>query len=135
MLFVNYSIIDKMVKHVKYHSFDYVPDSWGFTDSSHFNYLICLVTEVFMMYISYLCWITLLLNKHTEAVKTLLRNLTTKKLLRIDKLTTKNIYMLSSLGNSKLGQSNNYIKINYSELTHQDLLIKWISFFSSFYVW
>lgn len=34
-----------------FHNFDYVPDSWGFADNGNFNYLICLVTEAFMMYI------------------------------------------------------------------------------------
>lgn len=34
--------------------------------------------------------------------------------------------MLSNLGNKKLGQDNKTIKINYNELVHQDLLIKWL---------
>lgn len=70
--------------------------------------------------------IALLLNKNVEAIKTLLRVLINKKLIRIDKLTRKNYYMLSSLGNNKLGQTNKISKINYNELAHQDLLIKWL---------
>ena len=70
--------------------------------------------------------IALLLNKNVEAIKTLLRVLINKKLIRIDNLTRKNYYMLSSLGNQKLGQGNKIIKINYNELAHQNLLIKWL---------
>lgn len=70
--------------------------------------------------------IALLLNKHVQAVETLLRDLMTKKLVRIDRLTIKNIYTISSLGNRKLGKGSTSIKINYNELTHQDLLIKWL---------
>lgn len=33
------------------HNFDYVPASWTFTDSGHFNYLMCLFSEGFMIYI------------------------------------------------------------------------------------
>ncbi|WP_174481649.1 Mbov_0396 family ICE element transmembrane protein [Spiroplasma endosymbiont of Danaus chrysippus] len=33
------------------HNFDYVPASWTFTDNSHFNYLLCLFSEGFMIYI------------------------------------------------------------------------------------
>ena len=64
--------------------------------------------------------------KNVEAIKTLLRVLINKKLIRIDNLTRKNYYMLSSLGNQKLGQGNKIIKINYNELAHQNLLIKWL---------
>ncbi|WP_308150272.1 hypothetical protein [Spiroplasma sp. AdecLV25b] len=67
------------------------------------------------------------ITKTFLAVKTLLRVLVDKKLIRVDQLTRKNIYMLSSLGNNKSGQGKNYIKINYNELAHQDLLIKWVS--------
>ncbi|WDA55055.1 MAG: hypothetical protein PPFGHCPK_01536 (plasmid) [Spiroplasma endosymbiont of Drosophila atripex] len=71
--------------------------------------------------------ISLLLNKHIRAVDTLLRDLMTKKLIRVDQLTRKNIYTLSSLGNRKLGKASTSIRINYNELVHQDLLIKWVS--------
>ena len=71
--------------------------------------------------------IALLLNKNVEATKTLLRVLINKKLIRIDNLTRKNYYMISSLGNNKLGQGNKITKINYNELAHQDLLIKWLA--------
>ncbi|WP_338982122.1 Mbov_0396 family ICE element transmembrane protein [Spiroplasma endosymbiont of Eupeodes luniger] len=33
------------------HNFDYVPASWTFADSGHFNYLMCLFSEGFMIYI------------------------------------------------------------------------------------
>uniref|UniRef100_UPI001AEFC5E9 hypothetical protein n=1 Tax=Borreliella valaisiana TaxID=62088 RepID=UPI001AEFC5E9 len=59
-----------------------------------------------------------------RAVDTLLRDLMTKKLIRVDQLTRKNIYTLSSLGNRKLDKASTSIRINYNELTHQDLLIK-----------
>ncbi|WDA54979.1 MAG: hypothetical protein PPFGHCPK_01460 (plasmid) [Spiroplasma endosymbiont of Drosophila atripex] len=71
--------------------------------------------------------IALLLNKHVQAVETLLRDLMTKKLLRVNQLTIKNIYTLSSLGNRKLGKASTSIRINYNELQHQDLLIKWLA--------
>lgn len=70
--------------------------------------------------------LSLLLNKEMEAINSLLKYLISKKLIRIDKLTRKNYYMLSSLGNNKLGKGNKTIKINYNELAHQDLLIKWL---------
>lgn len=70
--------------------------------------------------------LSLLLNKNVEAINSLLKYLISKKLIRIDKLTRKNYYMLSSLGNQKLGQGNKIIKINYNELTHQNSLIKWL---------
>ncbi|WP_342254663.1 hypothetical protein [Spiroplasma endosymbiont of Zeiraphera isertana] len=35
--------------------------------------------------------------------------------------------MLSSLGNRKLGKASTSIIINYNELQHQDLLIKWLA--------
>lgn len=70
--------------------------------------------------------IAMLLNKDVGTVDTLVRILTNKKLLRVDQLTRKNIYMLSSLGNRKLGKESKSIRINYNELQHQDLLIKWI---------
>ncbi|BDT05202.1 BlaI/MecI/CopY family transcriptional regulator [Spiroplasma ixodetis] len=70
--------------------------------------------------------IALLLNKNNATVDTLIRILNNKKLLRVDQLTRKNIYMLSSLGNRKLGKKSKSIRINYNELKHQDLLIKWL---------
>ncbi|WP_342260552.1 hypothetical protein [Spiroplasma endosymbiont of Notiophilus biguttatus] len=71
--------------------------------------------------------ISLLLNKEINAVDWLIRALIDKKLIRVDQLTRKNIYMLSSLGNRKLGKKSKTIRINYNELTHQDLLIKWLT--------
>ncbi|MBP1525586.1 MAG: hypothetical protein H9Q65_03110 [Spiroplasma ixodetis] len=70
--------------------------------------------------------IVLLLNKNYFTVDDSIRELVKKKLLKVDQLTRKNIYILSSLGNCKLGKKKKYIKINYNELVHQDLLIKWL---------
>ena len=33
------------------HHFTYVPDAWNFDDSNHFNYIICLFSECFMIYL------------------------------------------------------------------------------------
>jgi len=71
--------------------------------------------------------IALLLNKNNATVDTLIRILNNKKLIRVDQLTRKNIYILSSLGNRKLGKKSKSIRINYNELKHHDLLIKWLS--------
>ncbi|WJG71417.1 hypothetical protein [Spiroplasma ixodetis] len=71
--------------------------------------------------------ISLLLNKEINAVDWLIRALIDKKLIRVDQLIRKNIYMLSSLGNRKLGKKSKIIRINYNELAHQDLLIKWLA--------
>lgn len=67
-----------------------------------------------------------LLQKKQKATERLIAILVSKKLLRVDQLTNKNIYMLSSLGNRKLGKESKNIRINYNELAHQDLLIKWL---------
>lgn len=71
--------------------------------------------------------ITLLLNKNINTTKIIIRSLIVKKLVRVDQLTIKNIYILSSLGNRKLGKASTSIRINYNELVHQDLLIKWLT--------
>ncbi|MBP1525247.1 MAG: hypothetical protein H9Q65_05255 [Spiroplasma ixodetis] len=70
--------------------------------------------------------IALLLNKNIHTIKSAIDELVPKNLLRVDQLTRKNIYMLSSLGNRKLGKKSKSIRINYNELKHQDLLIKWL---------
>ncbi|MBP1525870.1 MAG: hypothetical protein H9Q67_05170 [Spiroplasma ixodetis] len=54
--------------------------------------------------------IALLLNKNNATVDTLIRILNNKKLIRVDQLTRKNIYMLSSLGNRKLGKKSKTIR-------------------------
>lgn len=69
----------------------------------------------------------LLNNKNYHTTKRLLDELVAKRLVKIDKLTRKNIYILSALGNRKLGRESKTIRINYNELNHQDMLIKWIS--------
>ncbi|WP_425380845.1 MarR family transcriptional regulator [Spiroplasma endosymbiont of Polydrusus pterygomalis] len=50
--------------------------------------------------------IAMLLNQDVGTVATLVRILVNKKLLRVDQLTRKNIYMLSNLGNRKLDNFN-----------------------------
>ncbi|WP_342273179.1 BlaI/MecI/CopY family transcriptional regulator [Spiroplasma endosymbiont of Acasis viretata] len=60
--------------------------------------------------------IALLLNKNNATVDTLIRILNNKKLIRVDQLTKKNIYTLSSLGNRKLGKKSKNIRINYNRL-------------------
>ncbi|WDA55040.1 MAG: hypothetical protein PPFGHCPK_01521 (plasmid) [Spiroplasma endosymbiont of Drosophila atripex] len=71
--------------------------------------------------------IALLLNKNINTTKTIIRSLIAKNLVRVDQLTIKNIYILSSLGNRKLGKASTSIRINYNELQHQNLLIKWLA--------
>lgn len=67
-----------------------------------------------------------LLQKKQKATERLIAIIVSKKLLQVDQLTNKNIYILSSLGNRKLGKESRSIRINYNELAHQDLLIKWL---------
>nr|WP_011225098.1 hypothetical protein [Spiroplasma kunkelii]AAS59575.1 hypothetical protein SKUN_p0055 [Spiroplasma kunkelii CR2-3x] len=49
-----------------------------------------------------------------------------KKIITANKLTRKNIYVLSSSGNYYFGRKAHQIKINFYELPHQDILIKWL---------
>lgn len=71
--------------------------------------------------------ISILLNKHIEAVKMLLRNLNRKNMIKIDNTTRKNYYMLTHKGNSYLGREHKKtIRINYNEIPHQATLIKWL---------
>ncbi|MBH8623306.1 hypothetical protein D6D54_07530 [Spiroplasma poulsonii] len=70
--------------------------------------------------------IALLLNKNIYTIQTHLTRLIKKKLISANKLTRKNIYVLSSSGNYYLGRKAHQIKINFNELPHQDMLIKWL---------
>ncbi|WP_426606015.1 hypothetical protein [Spiroplasma endosymbiont of Glossina fuscipes fuscipes] len=71
--------------------------------------------------------IALLLNKPIESAKTNLKTLHKKQFYKIDKTTRKNIYTLTHKGNSYLGRVHKKsIKVNYYELPHQDMLIKWL---------
>lgn len=71
--------------------------------------------------------IALLLNKPIESAKTNLKTLYKKQLYKIDKTTRKNIYVLTHKGNSFLGRVHKKsIQINFNELPHQDMLIKWL---------
>ncbi|KAI92016.1 replication-relaxation family protein [Spiroplasma melliferum] len=71
--------------------------------------------------------IALLLNKPIESAKTNLKTLQKKQLYKIDKTTRKNIYFLSHKGNTFVGRVHKKsIKVNYYELAHQDMLIKWL---------
>jgi predicted transcriptional regulator len=71
--------------------------------------------------------IALLLNKPLESAKTNLKTLQKKQFYKIDKTTRKNIYVLTHKGNSFLGREHKKsIQINFYELAHQDMLIKWL---------
>lgn len=70
--------------------------------------------------------ISLLLNKNIYTIQTHLTRLIKKKLITANKLTRKNIYVLSSGGNYYFGRKAHQIKINFNELPHQDMLIKWL---------
>lgn len=71
--------------------------------------------------------IALLLNKPIESAKTNLKTLQKKQLYKIDKTTRKNIYFLSHKGNTFVGRVHKKsIQINFNELPHQDMLIKWL---------
>lgn len=71
--------------------------------------------------------IALLLNKNKKTVESQLSVLVKKKLITADKLTRKNIYVLSSSGNYHFARHAHQIKINFNELKHQDILIKWLT--------
>jgi len=71
--------------------------------------------------------ISLLLNKNKNTVEKQLYILINKKLITANKLTRKNIYVLTHKGNSYLGRVHKKsIQINFNELLHQDMLIKWL---------
>lgn len=70
----------------------------------------------------------LLLNKNKNTAEKQLYILVNKKLIATNKLTRKNIYVLTYKGNTFVGRKHKKaIKINYYELTHQDMLIKWLA--------
>ncbi|AXF97236.1 hypothetical protein [Spiroplasma phoeniceum] len=69
--------------------------------------------------------ISLLLNKNIKSTENRLAVLVKKKLITANKLTRKNIYVLTHKGNSYLGRVHKKsIQINFYELPHQDMLIK-----------
>lgn len=71
--------------------------------------------------------VSLLVNKKKRATEELLKTLHKKGLIKIDKHTHRNIYLLSHKGNTFVGRDHKKsIKINCYELPHQDLLIKWL---------
>ncbi|WP_424527508.1 hypothetical protein [Spiroplasma endosymbiont of Glossina fuscipes fuscipes] len=71
--------------------------------------------------------ISLLLNKNIKSTENRLAVLVKKKLIIANKLTRKNIYVLTHKGNSFLGRVHKKsIQINFYELAHQDMLIKWL---------
>lgn len=71
--------------------------------------------------------ISLLVNKKKRATEELLKTLHKKGLIKVDKHTHRNIYLLSHKGNTFAGRKHKKsIKINCYELPHQDILIKWL---------
>nr|WP_011310428.1 BlaI/MecI/CopY family transcriptional regulator [Spiroplasma citri]CAI93809.1 hypothetical protein [Spiroplasma citri] len=71
--------------------------------------------------------VALLLNKNKNTVEKQLYILINKKLIIANKLTRKNIYVLTHKGNSYLGREHKKsIQINFYELAHQDMLVKWL---------
>jgi hypothetical protein len=74
-----------------------------------------------------LFWCSLLVNKKKRATEELLKTLHKKGLIKVDKHTHRNIYLLSHKGNTFAGREHKKsIKINCYELPHQDMLIKWL---------
>lgn len=71
--------------------------------------------------------ISLLLNKNETTIRSQLKALKYKKLILVNKLTTKNIYYLSALGRRYFSKKNQSIKINFAESKLQNLLISWLT--------
>ncbi|BDT05201.1 hypothetical protein [Spiroplasma ixodetis] len=71
--------------------------------------------------------ISLLLNKNEATIRSQLKALKYKKLILVNKLTTKNIYYLSALGRRYFGKKSQSIKINFAESKLQNLLISWLT--------
>lgn len=71
--------------------------------------------------------IALLLNKNIQTIETQKKKLLKLKMLNIDTLPKKNYFTLTSKAQSHLGREHKKsIQVNYYELAHQDLLIKWL---------
>ncbi|MBW3059307.1 hypothetical protein D6D54_07700 [Spiroplasma poulsonii] len=71
--------------------------------------------------------IALLLNKNIKTIQLQKEQLVNLKMLNVDTLPKKNYYTLTSKAQSHLGRIHKKsIKVNYYELQHQDMLIKWL---------
>lgn len=71
--------------------------------------------------------VALLLNKNIKTIQLQKAKLINLKMLNVDKLPKKNYYTLTSKAQSHLGRVHKKsIKVNYYELQHQDMLIKWL---------
>lgn len=71
--------------------------------------------------------ISLLLNKKENITYKFVMKLVSNKFLNVDTLPKKNYYTLTSKAQSHLGREHKKsIKVNYYELPHQDMLIKWL---------
>ncbi|GAA6238926.1 MAG: hypothetical protein SPLM_10430 [Spiroplasma phoeniceum] len=71
--------------------------------------------------------ISLLLNKKENITYKFIMKLVSNKFLNVDTLPKKNYYTLTSKAQSHLGREHKKsIKVNYYELPHQDMLIKWL---------
>lgn len=71
--------------------------------------------------------IALLLNKNIKTIQLQKEKLINLKMLNVDTLPKKNYYTLTSKAQSHLGRVHKKsIKVNYYELAHQDMLIKWL---------
>lgn len=71
--------------------------------------------------------ISLLLNKKENITYKFVMKLVSNKFLNVDTLPKKNYYTLTSKSQSHLGRVHKKsIKVNYFELQHQDMLIKWL---------
>ncbi|MFW4370883.1 MAG: hypothetical protein EHV01_002960 [Spiroplasma sp. hy2] len=69
----------------------------------------------------------LLLNKNIKTIQLQKEQLVKLKMLNVDTLPKKNYYTLTSKAQSHLGRVHKKsIKVNYYELQHQDMLIKWL---------
>lgn len=86
------------------HHFTYVPDAWNFTDSGHFNYIVCLFAEIFMIYMM----ILICLNLFTRVFELFLLYVISP------------IVLVSTVVDSD--GSNKHFK-NWSELTIQKFLL------------
>ncbi|RUO85919.1 hypothetical protein [Spiroplasma endosymbiont of Megaselia nigra] len=71
--------------------------------------------------------IALLLKKNIKTIQLQKEKLVNLKMLNVDTLPKKNYYTLTSKAQSHLGREHKKsIKVNYYELQHQDMLIKWL---------
>lgn len=71
--------------------------------------------------------IALLLNKNIKTIQLQKEKLIKLKMLNVDTLPKKNYFTLTNKAQSHLGREHKKsIQVNYYELQHQDMLIKWL---------